>query len=329
MYEWIYNRFVPAKTRSGRVLESQTEKAFENLCKRWRIAATSLCTRCEQGLEHDNLAYSSLTLLIAWERLNYMCVVTVNEYSEMAYDRHLSHFETIVIHCEKYMAKRSLRMAIKKPQPQFASGLTWSSPLLFTALSCRYPTIRRRAIKALRDLNQTMGIISTAMGALLGEMIMNIEHTNCSQNAITQASDLQESHRIRIHSLACYRQESYTATFRLRYMKAPWDIVLGAPTIQLFASIRTDTAELLRTSASFTSMTPPGATALSSTSSRSDEDQDDISPGKGENEKDEERTLPRVILMQDSYAFQDEFHAGYQTMRPLSWEFLLPNETFL
>ena len=112
---------------------------------------------------------------------------------------------------------------------------------------------------------------------------------------------------MRLHSVAAYPQEAGAAIYRVRYMRAPWDVALGAPIETVSASIRINKSDVIRVPIPSTKQVDIEVMDGAVTSM-------DVDP----------QSLPRVIMGRDYYTFMDPFKLAYQTMRPCSWEFILP-----
>lgn len=313
LYLWACSKLVAADTRSGKILPSQSRRLFEDLCQRWRAATSELLSSREQELASntpDPTCHSGASL-IAWERLAYICVTSLNEYSEMSYDKYMSHFEVMIEFCEKAHSRRPRELTPSgKPQPIFAAGMSPNIPLMFICSCCRDPSIRSRMLAIIRDLNEVMGIVSSAMLTFIAEAVIGIEQKGLGN--IRSASDIPLSHRIRLHSVAGYPKQGGVAVYRIRYMKAPWDVALGAPVETVSASVRIDKSEIIR-------VTNPSTEVID----------DEALDGRIEFTDIDPQSLPRVIMGRDYYTFMDPFKLAYQVMRPCSWEFMLPLKSFV
>lgn len=138
----------------------------------------------------DEGMWAALGTLGCWQRhywIGLHCQLLSN--SEMAWDEHTNEFELVVAWPEEFL---SLSSQGHIPFVFLPMGIV-VQPLWFTAVHCRDPTIRRRAIDSLLNHHRNeIGLDSW----FAGHVAMELMHLEEGSKAVSRASDIPECDRI-------------------------------------------------------------------------------------------------------------------------------------
>ncbi|CAL5866798.1 uncharacterized protein PFLUO_LOCUS1008 [Penicillium psychrofluorescens] len=147
---------------------------------------------------------TSEPLLLIYHAAASIFVSTCLTCSPLSYDVHLPTFQMIVEQADLILSNS---VGPDGAQPPFTFEMGVGLPLYITALRCRDPIIRRRALHLLRQSPKVQSFFKCTPVALLAEAIMNLEEgysaslrTTCStdyeNNSASLASHIPEEARI-------------------------------------------------------------------------------------------------------------------------------------
>ncbi|KAJ9612638.1 hypothetical protein H2200_004235 [Cladophialophora chaetospira] len=143
---------------------------------------------------------------------------TLGTSEECNYDRHLDKFAEII---ELY--KDAIGDPVRAPRTtSFGIDSGVIDTLAFIAGRCRDPSIRRMAITLLSHTNRTEGDLQGCTGSTIMQTLMDVEEEGLIVN---EASDIPESHRLRIWEDHQYWE---TGEIRIFFVKWPYDPSMGA-----------------------------------------------------------------------------------------------------
>jgi hypothetical protein len=109
---------------------------------------------------------------------------------EILYDKYLDEFADIVNQCERIL----VYTADHNPGVHRSTESTPTTALTFTAVSCRDPNIRRRAIKLLYRFRRLEGVWSSLACGIMAEHILMIEEAGRSD--VVSAADIPVARRV-------------------------------------------------------------------------------------------------------------------------------------
>ncbi|KAK5064898.1 hypothetical protein LTR84_000732 [Exophiala bonariae] len=123
--------------------------------------------------------------------------------SEMSWDKYTIEFVALVVRAERYLSQRASQ---KSSRYIFLPVGTIVQPLWFTAVHCREPTIRRRAISLLlkHHYNES-GVDSWLAGQVARELVYLEEN----QRDVRTALDVDECDRVLLRGFKCEHGQLY------------------------------------------------------------------------------------------------------------------------
>lgn len=111
------------------------------------------------------------SLLLVQYKVIYIWVRVCTTVGEMAVDAYHTHFEELLYHAEQ-ITKPGVRMAT--PQP-LSFDLQILGPLYFTALKCRHPATRRRALEMLQWAPRREGLWNASYAYVTAKRVIELE----------------------------------------------------------------------------------------------------------------------------------------------------------
>lgn len=162
---------------------------------RWLHAYTELCQnlRCTSSPTSEKLAHTEPTLL-TYHAAALILVAGCLTQHENVYDTHMAEFQTIV-------EQSSLTLeALARPNgapPPFTFGMGVGLPLYLTALKCRHPTLRRRALQLLQQGPPIQGFYKCPPGIAMAGCLMTLEESY----SIQLAQSVNQSHAAEVLSI--------------------------------------------------------------------------------------------------------------------------------
>jgi hypothetical protein len=194
----------------------------------WAEAFTTLdCSLDPSALYSD--IYAS-TLLRLYHLITYIWVSTCLDKSETAFDSHMVGFTSIINLSELLLAKGSAANAL----PHFTFEMGLIPPLYFTAINCRHPTLRRKAVSLLRQGSRRESLWDAEPMARIAERVIELE-----ESGLEPGTDALPEEKCRIHDAAISQRvltrerNGYPVQFKLR----PWGLDLDFSYIEEFVSI--------------------------------------------------------------------------------------------
>ncbi|KAK5065149.1 hypothetical protein LTR84_000985 [Exophiala bonariae] len=133
------------------VIKSQSagQRVTLDELKRWRISYTERVMNAEDAMMSNDLQLLTSHLLMSWD-ICYTWFATCIYPTEMAYDQYMDHFAEVVLHADRVLRLRGFKIGRDEPLHRHTKvGLNIVPPLFFTALKCRDPILRRRALALL------------------------------------------------------------------------------------------------------------------------------------------------------------------------------------
>ncbi|KAJ5553735.1 transcriptional regulator family: Fungal Specific TF [Penicillium frequentans] len=104
---------------------------------------------------------------------------------ETVFDAHLGDF-TAIVEQATLILDASRRLDGSQPPFTFESGV--GVPLFLTALKCRHPSLRRKALQSLRDAPPMQGFFKCAPSALMAETFMMLEEGYTPASSLVNAT---------------------------------------------------------------------------------------------------------------------------------------------
>ncbi|KAL2870298.1 Zn(II)2Cys6 transcription factor domain-containing protein [Aspergillus lucknowensis] len=127
-------------------------------------------------------------LLLAFHTTLAVIVATCLSRSGSVFDAHLPDFRTIV---EQAGLSLEASGSPDGTQPAFTFELGVGLPLYFTALECREPGLRRKALELLRKAPPMQGFHKTAPGLAIAAKVMQLEEEFSKNMHVENASEAQ------------------------------------------------------------------------------------------------------------------------------------------
>jgi hypothetical protein len=162
--------------------------ALQDRLQRWHKALLDLDKRHRIGKSSG----ASLQRKIMEVRYRYFKITlgVLPFDDEMLYDKYLDDFAELVNQCERIL----VHTAEHNPGVHRSTESTPTTALTFVAVSCRDPSVRRRAIKLLYRFRRLEGIWSSLACGIMAEHILMIEENGRSN--LVSASDIPAASRV-------------------------------------------------------------------------------------------------------------------------------------
>ncbi|CAG8408067.1 unnamed protein product [Penicillium salamii] len=165
-------------------VNQQLRVTQQNLIHRlecWFHAYTELCQRSQHKLSTGPGKPADFEpTLLTYHAASSVYVATCLTRHQSVYDAHLNHFQTIV-------DQSSLALdALARPNgipPPFTFEMGVGLPLYLTALKCRYPNLRRKALQLSKQGPLVQGFYKCLPGIALAGHLMTLEETYSTQLA--------------------------------------------------------------------------------------------------------------------------------------------------
>ncbi|CEL10799.1 hypothetical protein ASPCAL13910 [Aspergillus calidoustus] len=174
-----------------------TQITLRERLKQWHHAYTELAETIStkpaspnsNSQPSSNSNTSITALLLTYHTTLNMIVATCLTQNKSVYDAHIPGFRTIV-----EQASRALDASASSDasQPVFTFELGVGLPLFWTALECREPSLRRRALALLRRAPPMQGFYKCAPGIALAGKIMQLEEGFAKQISLDKQRQLKE-----------------------------------------------------------------------------------------------------------------------------------------
>ncbi|KKY16220.1 hypothetical protein UCRPC4_g05983 [Phaeomoniella chlamydospora] len=119
VYRYAVGSLVPAETRSGYRLPTRNRALFEKYCEEWRSGADGLLNQSLQSSVRGRKLTYSIATTAAWERQMYICITSLNDISEMSYDKYRLHFKAILTYAQQGITAQEGPTLRDRLQPKF------------------------------------------------------------------------------------------------------------------------------------------------------------------------------------------------------------------
>ena len=150
------------------------------LVDRWRNGLDESVQRMQAAGEEVN--WNGYNLMIVHYKVIFIWLRTCVMYGEGASDAYHADFQELVHHAEQVVE------TIDTPQP-LAFDLHILGPLYFTAMKCRFPTTRRRALELLRLAPRREGLWNAHHAYVTLRRVIELEERNLNGKEVPDESD--------------------------------------------------------------------------------------------------------------------------------------------
>lgn len=177
----------------------ERKKSLSDRLSQWHVAYTNLC----EGLR-TNYATPTATepILLAYHASASIVVTGCLTQLQTAYDIHISEFALII---EQTSLALNASAGPDGSQPPFTFEMATGIPLAITAMKCRDPLLRRKALKLLKKAPPMQGFFKCTPVALLAENLMNLEegYSLASEKVVKSslANNFTSSNRFASHAV--------------------------------------------------------------------------------------------------------------------------------
>lgn len=194
----------------------------------WASAFT-LFTSSSDPLTSFSDIYAS-TLLRLYHLITYIWISTCPDKSETVFDLYMAEFTAVIDLSESLLAKGTASNAL----PPFTFEMGLIPPLYFTAINCRHPTLRRRAVSLLRQGSVRESLWDAEPMARVAERVIMLEESGLEPGTDAWPAEIFRVHDAAISQRILTRERNgYPVRFRLR----PWGLDLEFSYIEEFVSI--------------------------------------------------------------------------------------------
>jgi hypothetical protein len=194
----------------------------------WAEAFTMLSSSVDPSASYADV-YTS-TLLQLYYLIIYVWVSTCVDKSETIFDSYMAESTSIIDLSESLLARGTAAKAL----PHFTFEMGLIPPLYFTAINCRHPTLRRKAVSLLRQGSWRENLWNAEPMAKVAERVIELEETG-----LELGTDAWPTEACRIHDAAISQRvlnperNGYPVQFKLR----PWGLDLDFSHVEEFISI--------------------------------------------------------------------------------------------
>ncbi|CAG8362635.1 unnamed protein product [Penicillium salamii] len=169
-----------------------TQQDLIHRLESWLHAYTELCQRPQHRLSTGPGKPADFEpTLLTYHAASFVYVATCLTRHQSVYDAHLSHFQTIVD--QSSLALNALARPNGIPPP-FTFEMGVGLPLYLTALKCRHPVLRRKALQLSRQGPLVQGFYKCLPGIALAGHLMTLEETYSTQLAQTMNQNSVSQH---------------------------------------------------------------------------------------------------------------------------------------
>jgi tetratricopeptide (TPR) repeat protein len=197
---------------------------LDNWCEAF---ATLDCSRDHAAVHSD---VHACTLLRMYYLSTYIWIYTCLDEFETAYDSHMDKFTSIITLSESLLVKGAIGDAL----PHFTFEMGLIPPLYFTAINCRHPLLRRKAVALLRQGPRREGLWDAEPVARVAERVIELEENNLKAGTEGWPEEKDRVHDVAISQRVVTSQHrGYPVQFRLRL----WGLDMDFSYIEEFISI--------------------------------------------------------------------------------------------
>lgn len=208
-------------------LHAHKHRMLVNL-KNWAAAFTIVNSSLDPCASYSDI-YAA-TLLQLYHLIVYIWVSTCVDKGETVFDSHMAEFTSIVELSESLLAKGIAANAL----PHFTFEMGLIPPLYFTAINCRHPALRRKAVSLLRQGSRRESLWDAESLARVAERVIELEEIG-----LESGTDASPEERCRVHDAAISQRvltrerNGYPIQFKLR----PSGLDLNFAYVEEFISI--------------------------------------------------------------------------------------------
>ena len=160
----------------------------------------------------------------------YIWIYTCLDEFETAFDSHMDKFTSVITLSESLLIKGTVGDAL----PHFTFEMGLIPPLYFTAINCRHPLLRRKAVALLRQGSRREGLWDAEPMARVAERVIELEENNLEAGTDGWPEEKDSIHDVAISQrIVTSQHRGYPVHFRLR----PWGINMDFSYIEEFISI--------------------------------------------------------------------------------------------
>ncbi|KAJ5999277.1 hypothetical protein N7451_007087 [Penicillium sp. IBT 35674x] len=153
------------------------QQSLQTKLNHWHHAYTNLCRDTDRADP----------LLLAYHAALSIYISTCLSQRELVYDSHMSDFAVIVENASLFLAASGGPDCV---QPPFTFEMGLGLPLFLTAVKCRDPHLRRKALQLLRQAPPIQALFTCTPVALMAEKCMKLEEDYNRSLALTHDPQL-------------------------------------------------------------------------------------------------------------------------------------------
>jgi hypothetical protein len=181
-------KFLPVK--DFKIIAEQLRLQSRLEC--WLVGFKRLINATQSQMTPEDV--QAMNMLHILHRISKVWLAICLSPTEMACDVHLEDYELLLDSAESLISSMP-------PQNCFTFEMGYIAPVYFVALKCRYPTLRRRAIKLLADFPRQEGLWHSTRAASIASRVAAIEEAHIPPEILadpTTGPDIIPAHS-RIH----------------------------------------------------------------------------------------------------------------------------------
>lgn len=221
VYRWALGHLRPADTLSGYRISPEDEATIYLESQSFIRAIDRFIVQLETDKSVRSTAIVGAAAIL---RVNHfaarVCLKAINFTLESEYDKVEVDFKEIVDGCKKFLEKADMRQHSLRRKLFFGTDLSFLICLFMAARGSRNPALRREAIMMLATSDISEGMMGSHTCAVIASAVMRIEESGL--DLITRASDIPESHRIRLHEASMFTYAEPHLQVRVSYTRYPY-----------------------------------------------------------------------------------------------------------
>jgi hypothetical protein len=158
----------------------------------WRSRFSAFQTCRAHGLIPDDL-YAANVLGIQWI-VAYTWISTVMDPFQCAHDAHLPAYTAAVVLAEELATFATTRDKPARKANNFLLDVEIVGPVYYVSIKCREPSVRRRAIAVLGDMQRREGLWDSKVAAAVARRVVAVEEASLDERG-------WPTEEVRVHSL--------------------------------------------------------------------------------------------------------------------------------
>ncbi|KKY15163.1 putative transcription factor cys6 [Phaeomoniella chlamydospora] len=226
---WVLGHLTPAEAPSGHSLSVDLVPMIWGQSLKLIDAVDRFIeqVKVRNDIQMDNIIRAA-ALIKATHWTARVCLKGMNFATETDFDALEFEFSKIIASCKECLDHTERKSALKGTVSRrvfFGTDHSVLTPLSLVTRLSRNPTLRRKGIELMLTANIGEGMLASRLAGLVSAALMEMEETGLSE--VVVASDIPESHRVRVHDISLFTYMSDELNLRVRVKKYPYQPIDG------------------------------------------------------------------------------------------------------